>query len=113
MIEENSVTIESLRQRGIEVIPGLAEQEILLDAANVAAARWVFVAVPNAFEAGQYVRWARAANPAVSIIARADTDAECEHLQSLGANVTILGARETAQAMVAYALDRQGAPIPA
>lgn len=112
VIEENSATIETLHQRGIEVIPGLMQQDVLLEAANIAAARWLFVAVPNAFEAGQYIQWARAANASVMIVARADTDAEAEHLRALGADVTITAAREIGQAMVAYALDRSS-PSPA
>jgi voltage-gated potassium channel Kch len=37
------------------------------------------------------------------IIARAHTDAEVEHLQTLGADVTIMGEREIAAAMVEHA----------
>ena len=38
------------------------------------------------------------------IIARAHSDAEVEHLQTLGANVTIMGEREIARAMVEHAV---------
>jgi CPA2 family monovalent cation:H+ antiporter-2 len=100
VIEENADIIESLRAGGIEVIAGPAAPAVLLEAANIQAARWLFLAIPNAFEAGQYAQQARIANPAVTIIARAHTDAEVEHLQSLGASITIMAERETARAMV-------------
>jgi CPA2 family monovalent cation:H+ antiporter-2 len=103
VIEENAETADSLRPRGVEVLAGPSTPAALLEAANVAAARWLLVAIPNAFEAGQYVQQARAANAALQIIARAHTDAEVEHLQSLGADVTIMAERETARAMVAHA----------
>ncbi len=103
VIEENPEAIVSLRQRGVAVIPGPAAPAALLEAANIEGARWLFLAIPNAFEAGQYVQKARMASAAVKIIARAHTDAEVEHLQSLGADVTIMAERETARAMVVSA----------
>lgn len=54
-------------------------------------------------EAGQIIEQARAINPSLPIIARAHTDAEVEHLQKLGADVTIMGEREIAVAMVEHA----------
>jgi CPA2 family monovalent cation:H+ antiporter-2 len=63
----------------------------------------LFVAVPNAFEAGQVVEQARVLNPGLEIIARAHSDAEVEYLQKLGANVTIMGEREIARAMLEHA----------
>jgi CPA2 family monovalent cation:H+ antiporter-2 len=39
----------------------------------------------------------------LSIIARAHTDAEVEYLEKLGADVTIMGEREIAAAMVEHA----------
>ena len=44
-----------LRARGIETILGPLPPSALAEAANVAQARWMFVAVPNGFEAGQIV----------------------------------------------------------
>jgi CPA2 family monovalent cation:H+ antiporter-2 len=103
VIEENSEIAETLRPHGVEVLSGPSAPAALLGAANIAAARWLFVAIPNAFEAGQYVQQAREGNPSLQIIARAHTDAEVEHLQSLGADITIMAERETARAMVAHA----------
>jgi CPA2 family monovalent cation:H+ antiporter-2 len=85
------------------VIAGNAAASESIRAANLARARWLFVAVPNAFEAGQIIEQARAINPGLPIIARAHTDAEVEHLQTLGADVTIMGEREIAAAMVEHA----------
>jgi monovalent cation:H+ antiporter-2, CPA2 family len=74
-----------------------------LSAANLSAARFVFVAIPQAFEAGQIVQQARRANPQLEIVARAHFDAEVEHLLALGANTVIMGEREIAEAMLRYA----------
>jgi CPA2 family monovalent cation:H+ antiporter-2 len=93
---------------GAEIMIGNAADAEVLKAANPAAARGLFVAIPEAFEAGTIVERARAANPSLSIIARAHSEAERQHLASLGASHAILGERELALAMVREA----GLPIP-
>jgi monovalent cation:H+ antiporter-2, CPA2 family len=105
VIEAGATAIEQLRARGIEAIAGNAASPEILRTANIAAARWVFVAVPNAFEAGQIVEQARDANPTVKIVARAHFDGEVEHLKQLGADVIIMGEREIARAMFDRAFD--------
>jgi monovalent cation:H+ antiporter-2, CPA2 family len=60
------------------------------------------IAIPEALDAGQVVRQARAANPKSQIIARAHSDAEVEHLDSLGANTVVMGEREIAREMIEY-----------
>jgi len=115
VFEEKEHLTEQLRSSGIEVIAGNAAAPECIAAANLAGARTLFVAVPNAFEAGQIVEQARAISGTLPIIARAHTDAEVDHLQNLGATVTIMGEREIADAMVAYALkaDTAGDSRPA
>jgi CPA2 family monovalent cation:H+ antiporter-2 len=105
VIEAGSKTVDQLRARGIEGVSGNAAAPELLRSANLGAARWLFVAVPNAFEAGQIVEQARAANPDLKIIARAHFDREVEHLKLLGADVIIMGEREIARAMFDRAFD--------
>ena len=85
---------------GVEVIKGNAADPEVLSAANPAAARCIFVAVPDAFEAGTIVERARTANPSVPIIARAHSEAEHQHLTRLGATHTVLGERELALEML-------------
>ena len=67
---------------------------------NLSESRNVVVAIPEAFEAGQIVQQARAANANIRIIARAHSDAEVEHLQGLGADMVIMGEREIARGMI-------------
>jgi monovalent cation:H+ antiporter-2, CPA2 family len=85
---------------GVEVIKGNAADPEVLAAANPSAARCIFVAVPDAFEAGTIVERARTANPSVPIIARAHSEAEHQHLTRLGATHTVLGERELALEML-------------
>ena len=70
VIEEAQDATEKLRAAGIEHITGNAAQGDALTAANLAGATMLFVAIPEAFEAGQIVEQARRANPTLKIVAR-------------------------------------------
>ncbi len=104
VIEESPVIIRELHAKGIEVIEGPDEPEDLLSAANVGRAHRLFVAIPAAFEAGQFVEIALAANEAIAIVARAHTDAEADHLKVLGAQEVVMGEREIGLAMASRAI---------
>lgn len=100
VIEDGEKTVFALRDLGIETIAGNAAKPDILRAANVAEARRVIVAIPNAFEAGQIVQQAKAANPSVDVVARAHSDAEVQYLTDLGADSVIMGEREIARAII-------------
>ncbi len=104
VIEDTDDIAGKLRHQGFEVIEGNAAKPNVIAAANLAAARWLFVAIPNAFEAGQAVEQARKANPTLEIIARAHADAEIDYLRQHGANLIIMGEREIARGMIEHAL---------
>ncbi|MFL9824271.1 YbaL family putative K(+) efflux transporter [Rhodoplanes sp. SY1] len=102
VIEDADAAVAALRSQGTDVVAGNAADPEVLAAANLAGARRLVLAIPNAFEAGQVVEQAKAANPALEIIARAHSDAEVEHLESLGAAVVIMGEREIARGIVEH-----------
>jgi CPA2 family monovalent cation:H+ antiporter-2 len=104
VIEEIPELAEAARRDGGDIIMGNASNPEVLKAANPGQARVLFVAIPQAFEAGQIVAQARAANPNLKIIARAQSDAEVEHLTKHGASLTIMGEREIAEGMLEEAL---------
>ena len=103
VIEASDEGRDKARSDGIPVIVGNAAAPGFLEAANIAGARRLFVTVPEAFEAGQVVQQARAANPDLDIVARAHSDAAVDHLKSLGANVIVMGEQEIAQRMIEHA----------
>ncbi|EJN04008.1 YbaL family putative K(+) efflux transporter [Phyllobacterium sp. YR531] len=104
VIEDADKTVAKLRDDNIETIVGNAANGDILAAANLSGARQLILAIPNAFEAGQIVVKARAANPIISILARAHSDAEVQHLQDLGADAVIMGEREIARGIVSHIL---------
>lgn len=98
--EVGESALAKLKQGGIETVIGNAAQPEILGATNPSRARHLVIAIPEAFEAGQIVQQARAANPDIRIIARAHADAEVDHLKGLGADVVIMGEREIARGMI-------------
>jgi CPA2 family monovalent cation:H+ antiporter-2 len=99
VIDEKDEIVTRLKGRGIEAIS--ASAPVSLVAANLPQAATLFVAVPEAFEAGQIVAQARAANRDLYIIAHAHSDEEAAYLANYGASAVVQGAREIADAMVA------------
>jgi CPA2 family monovalent cation:H+ antiporter-2 len=104
VVEEQPAITAELRGKGIEVVSANGALSRVLEAANLKGARWLFVAIPDAFEAGQIVNQAREQNATLPIIARAHSDAEVDHLLAHGATHTIMGEREIALGMLEYAL---------
>ncbi|MDZ4865991.1 MAG: YbaL family putative K(+) efflux transporter [Alphaproteobacteria bacterium] len=100
VIEDQDSVAALARRNGLEVVPGNAADVETLVAAKIREAHCIFVAIPNGFEAGQIVQKAKAVNPGLTIVARAHSDDEAEHLRRLGASKIIMGERELALAMV-------------
>ena len=109
VIEDRNELVERLRARGIEAIQGNAAAPEIIGAANLGEARFLLIAIPDGYEAGQIVEQGRAANPCIEIIARAHSDEEVAHLQRYGADLVIMGENEIAHRMAERALGRRPA----
>ncbi len=107
VIEDRKIPAAAALADGAEILSGNAADPKVLKAANLAGARRLFVAIPQAFEAGQVVSQALVANPDLRILARAHSDAEVAHLQICGATATIMGEAEIARGMLDAAFERR------
>jgi K+:H+ antiporter len=101
VIEDDARRIATLGGEAREAIAGNAADPEVMRAVNLAAARCLLVAIPDAFEGGQVVAQARELNPALPIVARAHSEDEIEHLKKHGATKVVMGEHEIAKAMIA------------
>ena len=101
VIEHDADRVATLQGEGREAIAGNGADPEVIGAANLAAARCLLVAIPDAFEGGQVVAQARELNGALPIIARAHSEVEIEHLRKHGATKVVMGEHEIAKAMIA------------
>jgi CPA2 family monovalent cation:H+ antiporter-2 len=101
VIDDTDKNVARARGRGAEAIMGNAADPEIIAAANLAAARCLLVAIPDAFEGGQVVEQGRKLNPALAIIARAHSEVEIEHFKRHGATAVVMSEHEIAKAMLA------------
>ena len=100
VIEDDEDRVAALREHGVEAVAGNAADPEVIHAANLPRARFLLVAIPDAFEGGQVVQQARAINPSLPIIARAHSEEEIGHLKRHGANIVVMGEHEIAKSML-------------
>ena len=112
VVEASDVGVERARKDGAEVYSGNAAEPALIAAINLAGARRLYVTIPEAFEAGQIIQQARAANPKLDILARAHSSATVEHFEKLGANLIVLGETEIAHRMLERGRGDMAASVP-
>lgn len=98
VIDESDEQIKQFASRDIEGIAGTATT--LLHAANPAKAAAMVVAIPSNFEAGEIIEQARAANPTMPIIGRAQSEAEADYLKSYGATEVVITTDTLAEALI-------------
>ncbi|HVX98746.1 MAG TPA: YbaL family putative K(+) efflux transporter [Pseudorhodoplanes sp.] len=108
VVEDDREIVARLREQHIEVIFSNAADPEVVPAANIAGARCLLVAIPDAFEGGQVVEQARKANTSLPIIARAHSQEEIEHLKRHGASIVVMGEHEIAKTMIADIPARAG-----
>jgi CPA2 family monovalent cation:H+ antiporter-2 len=112
VIEDNSDVVAALRSDGIPALYGNAAAPGMMEAANIAGAHWLLLAIPNPLEAGQILQQARKLNPKIDVVARAHSDAELVHFEKHGASHTIMGEHEIAKGMANWVLDGGKQAVP-
>jgi CPA2 family monovalent cation:H+ antiporter-2 len=110
-IEDDADHVARARADGIPVVRGNAASPDLLPELHPEGATHALLAIPNAYEAGEIIARLRAANPAMTILARAHSEAEVRHLLASGADGAVLAERELAYSMAEMVM--AGSPAPA
>ena len=100
VIENSRPRVEALREQGISTVLGNAANQEIMDLARLDCARWLLVTIPNGYEAGEIVAFARTKRPNIEIIARAHYDDEVTYILERGADRVVMGEREIANSML-------------
>ncbi|WP_375197194.1 YbaL family putative K(+) efflux transporter [Sphingobium sp.] len=100
IVEADAERAEEAEEQGMAVVRGSALEDRHLLAAGICEARRMLIAVPEGFEGGAIHEHARHLNPDLQVIARAHSDAEVAHLESLGVPHVVMGERELAARML-------------
>ena len=109
VVEMNLETVRRLRDQGISALYGDVVHPDTLPAAGIAQARALFLTASGITDAAEAIRLARAANPGLKIIVRADYLRQTAALRRAGADQVLAGEVEVAGAMAEAALTDLGA----
>ena len=108
VIEEDGRITKELRDRGIAVIRGFADNALVLEQAGLGHAAVLAVAVPDPIAARTIVDLARRSHPRLPIVARAHSRAERAVLRRLGADEVVVGELELGLEMTRFTMRRLG-----
>jgi len=108
VIEEDGRITKELRDRGIAVIRGFADNAVVLEQAGLDRAAVLAVAVPDPIAARTIVDLARRSHPRLPIVARAHSRAERAVLRRLGADEVVVGELELGLEMTRFTMRRLG-----
>ena len=100
LIESDPDRIQQARISGLVAVRGNAASEQVLRDARPDTALIAILAMPQALEAGEITARLKAINPAISVLARAHSEAEVKHLLEHGADAAVLAERELAYSLV-------------
>lgn len=108
IVEQDWRLVEELRARRLSVVWGGASAPIVLEAAEIAAARLLILAIPDGGQTRRVLEAARNINPAIDAVVRTHTDSDLAYLERQGVGMAVMGEREMALTMASYALQRLG-----
>ena len=100
IVEDHPDIIHTVRNPDIPAVYGHATAPGVLDDANIIDARFMILTISDVVVAGQLMIEARASNPHITIIARANSETEQHYLKDHGATHVMITKREVAKNLV-------------
>jgi len=104
VMDDEGDCVAQAHRDGFAAVRGNAASEGILEDLAPEGATHAVLAIPNAFEASRIIARLRELNPALTILARAHSDAEVQLLIARGADATVLAERELAFSMAEMVL---------
>jgi len=108
VLDRDRRRVLDLRRDGTEAVFGDATMPGILQAADIAEARLIVVATPEAHTTRRIVELAREANPRIDTLVRTHNDGERRHFEEQGVGLVLMAERELAFGMTLYALRSLG-----
>lgn len=100
VIDDDERRVAAIRAASHEAVLGSGVRGSVLDAAGIASAKAVLVAVPEPLTAGAIVARVRSRAPQALIVARGHRESDATYLAERGADRVIVGVHEVADLMV-------------
>ncbi|MDQ8698463.1 YbaL family putative K(+) efflux transporter [Hyphomicrobium sp. LHD-15] len=108
VIDQDRRRVEDLRKRGISAVYGDATAPGVLEAAGVASARLLILALPPSYQKRQILTLARDLNPRIDTAVRTHRASELAYLKTQGIGFAIMGTREVSLGLLGYTLTSLG-----
>ncbi|MCS7003500.1 MAG: NAD-binding protein, partial [Dehalococcoidia bacterium] len=108
VIDQDQQLVRRLRESGVPAWVGNPDIPRVLDAAGIATARVLVLAIPNARVNRLAVEYARQVNARLSIVVRAHSLDERDYLLRRGVQEVVVGELELAFELTRYTLQRFG-----
>jgi CPA2 family monovalent cation:H+ antiporter-2 len=108
VLDRDRRRVLELRQEGIEAVFGDATAPGILQAADIAQARLIVIATPEAHTTRRIVELAREIHPGIDTLVRTHNDGERRHFEEQGVGLVLMAERELAFGMTLYALRSLG-----
>ncbi|MBO9580679.1 MAG: Kef family K(+) transporter [Sphingobium sp.] len=100
VVENDAERVRDAERAGFEVVRGNAVERGTLEAAGMARATSLLIAIPEGFEGGVIAEKARQINATARLVVRAHSDGEVDYLAGLGVKDVVMGERELARCML-------------
>src|SRR5690606_12540607 len=99
VIEDDADLVDRARANNIPTVRGNAANSRVMAEAAPGRAKLAVFAIPNALEAGEAIDRLKEANPELSVMARAHSEGQVQHLLAHGADAAVLAERELAYSL--------------
>lgn len=112
VVEDDPSAVRELSALGVETFAGGGGEKALLDQINLKGARCLISAISDAFEAGSIIEQAKASNPQICVIARANSQEAVDYLRGLGAQDIVFSDEAISRRMIDDVLAVAARPAP-
>ncbi|HEX7029527.1 MAG TPA: YbaL family putative K(+) efflux transporter [Gammaproteobacteria bacterium] len=106
VVETNRKIVDRLVAEGVPAVSGDISDRSVSIAVGLRYAKLLAFAIPDSFQLRHALEYVQEINPKLDIVARAHSEADIRTFESLGVNRVVMGERELALQMGAYALQR-------